>query len=275
VALRWLLLACLPLTACASALTDEMAETMEATREANVRAMNGLADSAERMPVTLDRVNALLLRAEAASDEALAAQATLTTEVAAVASSTALAIANMAALARSLDEAARAAGMLLQDARADVAATSAERTQILATVAAVGSTTQSLLGHADRAAAAWEERAPQVREDEARAVRALADLTESSARTGAQVATLAEAATRVATKLEPELTSSAGSVARVMGDVEKITARLASEEMAAATVGSTVLAALVGSAGTVALVFILRAQFRKAVERELETRLRG
>jgi hypothetical protein len=262
-------------TGCASQLTDELTGTLQATREADVRAMTGLAASAERLPVLLDRVNDLLARAGQTSDDLRASQRTMTDEVAAVASSTALAIERLAALAGSLDRAARAAGDLVEDARTDVRATAEERARLLSTVAAIGSTCESLLVRADQVSAAWETRAPALREDEARAVKALADLAEASARTGADTATVARAAARLSETVEPDVAAGAQHVGKLLGHVETLTGRLASQEVATATAGVNALLALLGGALTVVLALAVRAQFRRLVEREVAARARG
>jgi hypothetical protein len=237
----------LVLAGCTSTLPDAMADTIEATRPANVRAMEGMAEAAVRLPAALDDASAL------------------TGEVAQVASSTALAIARLADLAGTLDQAARAALV-------DVAATSEQRARILETIAAIGSTTESLLGRADALAARWEGQAEDLRQDEARAVRALADLAEASARTGAETAAIAEAVARVAKRVEPELAQGAGSAARLLASVDALTARLASDEVASGAVAVNALAGALGAGVVVALALLVRVVFRRAVEREVLAR---
>lgn len=244
----------LVLAGCAGTLPDVMADTIEATRPSNVRAMEGMAEAASRLPAALDDMSAL------------------TGGVASVASSTALAIARLADLAGTLDVAARSVARLLDDAREDVAATAAQRARILETVAAIGSTTESLLVRADALAGRWEGQAEDLRRDEGRAVRALADLAEASAKTGAETAAIAEAGARLARRVEPELADGAGSASRLLGSLEKLTTRLASDEVASGALAVNALAGALGAGVVVALALAARVLFRRAVEREVLAR---
>jgi hypothetical protein len=140
--------------------------------------------------------------------------------------------------------------------------------RLLESVAQVASSTESLVAHADAAATSWATRADQVRGEEERALHAVADLAQASARTGEHVAALSETVGRTAEALDPDVRIAARSAARTLEHVEAITGRIAATDVASST--SAVMWALLGAA--VALVAVggsvgVRALFRREVAR--------
>lgn len=234
------------LTGCASQLTESMAETMDATRPAQVRALNGLADAAARLPAVLDRTDAVLAQLQG---------------TASVASAAAAAIDRLGGLIGALEEATRLAVRLGREAEGEADATRADRERLFASLAAIASSTQGLVGRAELAARRWEARAGDLEAQELRVVRAIADLSESSARAGAGVADLTSAARSVTP-----------TVAAILGDARVLSGRLVRTEETGSVALYLGLGAL-GALGAVGLALGLRRLFQRAVEREVRRRV--
>lgn len=241
-------LAALLLAGCASHLTDSMAETMDATRASQVKAMDGLAESAARLPAVLDRTDAVLAQVQG---------------TASLASSAAAAVDRLGGLIAALEQATRLAVRLGDKAERETDATRADRERLVASLAAIASSTQGLVARAEQAARRWEERAGDLEAHELRVVRAIADLSEATARAGAGVADLTSAA-RAATP----------TVTAILGDARVLSGRLVTTEERGSVAVFLLLGAL-GALGAAGVVLGLRRVWERAVEREARRRAPG
>jgi hypothetical protein len=255
-------------------LSDEMAKTLVASRPSTVRSGEALAKTAENLPATFEELNRILAEAANASRDARAAEGELVRGLARVVSSTAGALDRTSLLVASIDSGATAAAKVLDDARASAEETREDRTRIVRHLEAVSASVERLLSRADESTRAWDERAKEVRDHEARAAKALADLAEASARVAGGLATVTSAAGNAANGSEPDLEKASRSVAAILGDLAKVTGRLAADDGGRA---AAAWAAVGGAAGAVALglaALAVRSAFRKAVAARVEERLR-
>jgi hypothetical protein len=224
------------LVGCASNMTDEAALTLARTRDSTVRTSEKLAETSERLPRTIDEANEGLSR---------------------ITSTTSAAIAAFAQLSTSLDRTTNSLGRLLDEARSDTLANREQWRLVLADVTAITSATQSILARVEAGSRTWSDRAEELSGQEARAAKALAQMSEATARVSESIA-------RLSTTVEPDLASASRSVATILADTAKLTHQLANQERAAESfsVGAGAVAGLV----VVLLVLLGRALFLRAVE---------
>lgn len=224
------------LAGCASNMTDEAALTMARTRDSTVRTSEKLAEMSERFPRTLDEANEGLSRITSATSGAIAAFAQLST---------------------SLDRTTNSLGRLLDEARSDTLANRELWRLVLADVTQITSAAQAILVRVETSSRTWTDRSEELSGHEARAAKALAQMSEATARVSESIA-------RLSTSVEPDLASASRSVAAILADTATLTRKLASQERAAESfsVGAGAVAGLV----VVLLVLVGRALFVRAVE---------
>lgn len=261
---RWILastlgLCCVASSGCMSAqLTDEMAETMEATRPDNVRVMRAFADAAERLPGTLDAINSILSSGSESTERLRVVERDLVSGVARITSGTALAVERLADLVRTVDSASRSAEAILRDAEESAVETRADRRQIVASVAAISSSAQTLMRQ-------WEEQSAKLRVQEDRAVRSLANLSDATARAAGDVASITSTASHVGGQIDTDMVSVSGSVALILEDLAKVTHTLSSEKAAAGGLLANGVGGFLGVIFLALVAFGVRALFRRAV----------
>jgi outer membrane murein-binding lipoprotein Lpp len=244
-ALAALVLSSLAIAGCASTLTDELAVTAQKTREPTIRATEKLAD-------TLAHVNKALV---ATSDP----ERGLSASAARVTSSTAGAIDRLADLVKTIDDVARRESDATRD----------QRLKIMANVSGITSSVETLVGRVEQVSRDWNDHAKELRAQESRAMKALADLSESTARASADVS-------RATATAEPHLESSAKSVAAILADVAKMTNRLSSDEATSRT--AVALDVSIGAAAALVVVLVVigvKVAFRRAVLAEVAARTSG
>jgi hypothetical protein len=255
------------LTGCVSTLTDELAVTVARTRESNVEASRSLADTAARLPATLDRMNEVLAAGTRTAEEMRATERSLTSGIARVTSASSDLIENGAKLVGHLDGAVVTTGRLLEDARASAEATRTERDRIVVSVAAIASSIEAVAARVEETSRTWVDQARELRDQQNRAARALTDVADASARTASDVAIVTSALGRLAVRLEPDAASASKSLAAILGDVAKISGRVASDEGSRGTIVVSFLTGALGAAIVVAIALGVRTFFRKAVAR--------
>lgn len=225
-------------------LPDAMADSLDASRPGQVRAVEALAATAERLPPLLER--------------SVAAGDALGEGTARVASSTALAIQQLAELLRRTGELADAAA-------AEAKASRADRERLLAGLAAMATSAESLLARADAVAGSWQARAEVTQKQQERLLEGLAGLAEASA---AGAADLAATTGRVGPRLEEHVVGGAESLAAILKDLREVSARLSRPEASV-----TLPAVLIGLGSGVAVLLLgllLRRLFDRAVALEVK-----
>ncbi len=225
-------------------LPDAMAGSLEATRPGHVRAIEALAATAERLPPLLERT--------------VASSGALGDGAAHVASSTALAIQQLAELLRRTGE-------LADSAAEEAKATRADRERLLAGLAAMATSGESLLARADEVAGTWQKRAEVTQKQQERLLEGLAGLAEASA---AGAADLAATTGRVGPRLEEHVVGGAESLAAILKDLREVSARLSRPETSV-----TLPAVLIGLGSGLAVLLLgllLRRLFDRAVDLEVK-----